>query len=280
MIEKDIDWDNVRQIKDEKFPMEEDLVINGKKERVSYELGYHVMEYNQSKRSYYQLQAYLPFSFKSSWILTKQKWKKYAIERLKSELKKRYNAIVERDKKHKLQFAKFLQAADLLEDQAHLYATKLNHGNLHEKLNKKSIASILKKIDAMSEDDMNLNPDKCELTLDYFKAMLFKAKCSYCGITIKDIHTLSQKNKLYTKRARGYSIEIDQKDPYNYYSDENCIASCYWCNNAKTDEFSVSEFETIAWGINKIWNFRLGCERVIFPKEFYKNGINAKHAQK
>ena len=33
--------------------------------------------------------------------------------------------------------------------------------------------------------------------------------------------------------------------------------ACYWCNNAKTDEFSPEEFKPIAEGIRKAWNERL-----------------------
>ncbi|WP_188117205.1 hypothetical protein [Campylobacter concisus] len=34
--------------------------------------------------------------------------------------------------------------------------------------------------------------------------------------------------------------------------------ACYWCNNAKTDEFSPEEFKPIAEGIREVWNKRLG----------------------
>lgn len=84
-------------------------------------------------------------------------------------------------------------------------------------------------------------------------------KCCYCGITEKQLGLLGKKELLKTKRIknRGHSLEIDRKLPNLEYSDQNCCMACYWCNNAKTDEFSPSEFKEIARGINKVWNERL-----------------------
>lgn len=83
--------------------------------------------------------------------------------------------------------------------------------------------------------------------------------CKYCGITIEQIKELGENGKLHNKRSdtRGYSLEIDRKLPNLEYSKKNCCMSCYWCNNAKTDEFSPKEFKHIAKGINIIWNKRL-----------------------
>lgn len=33
--------------------------------------------------------------------------------------------------------------------------------------------------------------------------------------------------------------------------------SCYWCNNAKTDEFTFEEFEEIGKSFGLVWNKRL-----------------------
>ncbi|WP_170020340.1 hypothetical protein [Campylobacter sp. RM16190] len=84
-------------------------------------------------------------------------------------------------------------------------------------------------------------------------------KCCYCGITEKQLELLGKKEQLKTKRitTRGYTLEVDRKLPNLEYSDKNCCMACYWCNNAKTDEFSPSEFKEIARGINKVWNERL-----------------------
>jgi 5-methylcytosine-specific restriction endonuclease McrA len=47
------------------------------------------------------------------------------------------------------------------------------------------------------------------------------------------------------KNERGWNFEIDRKKPNLEYTTENCVAACYWCNNAKTDEFDDVEFKPI-----------------------------------
>ena len=82
--------------------------------------------------------------------------------------------------------------------------------------------------------------------------------CSYCGITQKQINDLDayvkENNQKYglTIRARGRKLEVDQISP----KDGNITLCCYWCNNAKTDTFSVKEFKEIARGINIAWNMK------------------------
>jgi hypothetical protein len=97
-------------------------------------------------------------------------------------------------------------------------------------------------------------------SLEYFTKLLRQTSCTYCGISIEQINELSKKNSLHNKRSetRGYSLEIDRKHPNLEYSSDNCCMSCYWCNNAKTDEFSYDEFKKlIAPGIRTVWNCRL-----------------------
>lgn len=93
---------------------------------------------------------------------------------------------------------------------------------------------------------------------DFIK-LISNTKCYYCGISIEQIEELGTNRKLYNKRSdtRGYSLEIDRKSPNLEYSKDNCCMACYWCNNAKTDEFSEDEFKNIAYGINITWNKRL-----------------------
>ena len=92
-----------------------------------------------------------------------------------------------------------------------------------------------------------------------FNKMLDKTTCSYCGISLAQIEELGKNGKLNNKRSdtRGYTLEIDRMLPNLEYSKKNCCMACYWCNNAKTDEFSPEEFKPIARGINEIWNKRL-----------------------
>lgn len=74
-------------------------------------------------------------------------------------------------------------------------------------------------------------------------------KCSYCGITLKQIYVLAENIELFAKVSRGYTMEIDQKYANAGYSNDNCVASFYWCNNAKIDEFTYYEFKMIAKSI-------------------------------
>lgn len=81
--------------------------------------------------------------------------------------------------------------------------------------------------------------------------------CHYCKVTDKEIGELRGKGKIHTKRGRGNSMEIDRIKPNWEYTLKNVVLACYWCNNAKTDEFSEGEFQDhIGPGISKVWNER------------------------
>ncbi len=84
-------------------------------------------------------------------------------------------------------------------------------------------------------------------------------KCKYCGIKESQISKMIDSGKINTKRllTRGKLMEVDRKNPNGEYSEKNLVLSCYWCNNAKTDEFSYKEFKPIAKGIKKTWTKRL-----------------------
>jgi hypothetical protein len=84
-----------------------------------------------------------------------------------------------------------------------------------------------------------------------------KRICHYCHINDKEIELLDAKRKINTKRPRGYIMEIDRIKANHEYSNDNVVLSCYWCNNAKSDEFSESEFTShIGPGIGKVWESR------------------------
>ncbi|MBK9357019.1 MAG: hypothetical protein IPN08_06465 [Bacteroidales bacterium] len=85
-------------------------------------------------------------------------------------------------------------------------------------------------------------------------------KCAYCGITIPMILELANNQLLNKKNYRGWSLEIDRKDSNREYTPDNCVMACYWCNNAKTDEFTHEEFKEVGKMINKIWADRLSVE--------------------
>ncbi len=87
-----------------------------------------------------------------------------------------------------------------------------------------------------------------------------KKECHYCGITENKINILLENNRINTKRlkTRGRRLEIERLNSNEPYDNlENLVYSCYWCNNAKSDEFSEKEFKKIGGLIKKIWENRL-----------------------
>lgn len=81
--------------------------------------------------------------------------------------------------------------------------------------------------------------------------------CAYCGITIGQIEKLGTGHKLHKKNYRGWTLEIDRLDSNFEYTPDNTVMACYWCNNAKTDEFTFEEFKLVGRSIKQIWNIRL-----------------------
>jgi len=84
-------------------------------------------------------------------------------------------------------------------------------------------------------------------------------QCEYCLIKESEIKDLINQAKIYTKRltTRGRTMEVDRRDPKGHYQINNLVMSCYWCNNAKTDEFSYEEFRKMSCRTNDIWKARL-----------------------
>lgn len=91
-----------------------------------------------------------------------------------------------------------------------------------------------------------------------FEILLSEDQCHYCKITLEQIKKLVNLRQIFKKQiTRGWSMEIDRKEPNLEYFKDNCVPCCYWCNNAKTDEFNEVEFLKIAPGIRQIWEDRL-----------------------
>lgn len=94
---------------------------------------------------------------------------------------------------------------------------------------------------------------------DWFKSK--GTECHYCGISEKSINKLFELGLVNTKRqnTRGRKLEIERIKPNESYSNtENLVSCCYWCNNAKTDEFTEEEFLAVGEAIGDIWKRRLG----------------------
>ena len=79
-------------------------------------------------------------------------------------------------------------------------------------------------------------------------------ECFYCGISEKECQEIIYKGLLTSKRFptggtfaqgvnRGYWLEIDKKDPQGLYSRDNCVPSCYFCNNDKSDVFTHEQYK-------------------------------------
>jgi 5-methylcytosine-specific restriction endonuclease McrA len=84
-------------------------------------------------------------------------------------------------------------------------------------------------------------------------------ECEYCHLTEDLISDLIGKKEISKKHhSRGWSLEIDRKKPNHEYTKDNVVWCCYWCNNAKTDEFSHQEFKIIGETLKQIWDARLG----------------------
>lgn len=118
---------------------------------------------------------------------------------------------------------------------------------------KREYSSLIEemKMQYVEEDFKNIFPE------EKFNLMLEENTCYYCGITLNEIEQLGIKHKLAKKTLRGWSLEIDRLKPNYEYTPENCEMSCYWCNNAKTDEFDDIEFKPIGELIGKTLRNRL-----------------------
>jgi hypothetical protein len=83
--------------------------------------------------------------------------------------------------------------------------------------------------------------------------------CEWCGIMKTEIEELIKAGQIHTKRlsTRGRDMEVDRRAPNKGYEDGNLALCCYWCNNAKTDEFSEEEFLPVGEAIKEIFRKRL-----------------------
>tara|TARA_B110000858_G_C17605616_1_gene382076 strand:- start:225 stop:680 length:456 start_codon:yes stop_codon:yes gene_type:complete len=81
--------------------------------------------------------------------------------------------------------------------------------------------------------------------------------CYYCGLSEEQSRDLVLKlpskrfpnsSKLERGKSRGYNLEIDRKDPNGNYSEDNCVLSCYFCNNDKSDVFNHDQYMEMLHG--------------------------------
>ncbi len=78
--------------------------------------------------------------------------------------------------------------------------------------------------------------------------------CHYCGIKESESQEIvltgilkskrfPQKGKLGRGQSRGVWLEIDRLEPNKDYSINNCVLSCYFCNNDKSDVFHGDDYK-------------------------------------
>ena len=140
---------------------------------------------------------------------------------------------------------------------------------IHEKNTINSIYNCIKKIkdsESFKEISENLLTSYIEsfekvFCKDDFKELLNNERCNYCNKKIDDFIKLADNLKIYKKNNRGWSLEIDRIDSNKEYTKDNCVMACYWCNNAKTDEFNDKEFEIIGKAIQTVWENRMNDKK-------------------
>jgi hypothetical protein len=83
--------------------------------------------------------------------------------------------------------------------------------------------------------------------------------CHYCKTSILSIRELLNTEKIKGRkikgdRWRGPNFELDRKNPNGLYSEENCVLSCYYCNNDKSNTFSYETYADIIGPTRKqVW---------------------------
>ncbi|WP_457561813.1 hypothetical protein [Caminibacter pacificus] len=233
-------------------------IINESKKDEKLKIIYEI--YEDENEKWYVI--YYPFNAKCKKLDNDDE--KNLIRCLKNKLSQKISSIKSRYKKDKfIIFKYYLKNKKIVLKSEEMWKKfiKLKHKYDFEtiKLNGreysvKEIWQDLDKYNLSSKDNEEI--DK-EIDKEKIKELLINPVCEYCGITQDEVNELFNKNKIYTKRNRGYSMEIDKKEPFKGYTKDNIVSCCYWCNNAKSDEFSYKEFKEIAKSIRKIWEKRL-----------------------
>jgi hypothetical protein len=162
-------------------------------------------------------------------------------------------------------YANFIPDQDLLND--YIKICQISSSNQHFKHLK--IGNLDKAITQWLKMNINTLPSFFDLYSNkfmdfesfkvFYKPDNYNRACKYCSISESQISLLISSNKIKTKRlnTRGVSMEVDRIDSTLPYEISNIVFACYWCNNAKTDEFSAKEFALIGEQIKNIWGERL-----------------------
>ena len=81
-------------------------------------------------------------------------------------------------------------------------------------------------------------------------------KCHYCDTSILEIRQLLNANVINGRRVRGDgmrgpNLEIDKRDAFGEYNEGNCVLSCYYCNNDKSNTFDYEVYKHIIGPVKK-----------------------------
>lgn len=280
MKNKDIKWNQVSIIEDY-GPNLKKIEID--KNQFTIFIKYETLTYNDGITNWYMLRASLPYVFKTAWKKTEiNQDTSFDVFKtaLFSNLQQKYKDITTRDFNNRLflktvqeKFGNEISISELFNKPLHYQLSNGKYcGDVYYHVEEECKSTYLKKTPT-SEDYKNNDIDTLKLSYPKFVKMMIEDKCYYCGINMCQISQLNSKNFIFTKRARGTSMEIDQSNAWDFYTDTNCVAACYWCNNAKSDEFYEYEFKIIAKSMKEIWRDRLAkisasrisCQLPILP---------------
>lgn len=75
-------------------------------------------------------------------------------------------------------------------------------------------------------------------------------KCHYCDTSILEIRMLLNANLVSGRRVRGTgmrgpNLEVDRRYAFGEYNEGNCVLSCYYCNNDKSNTFDYDVYKYI-----------------------------------
>ena len=178
-----------------------------------------------------------------------------------------FNHVISKSNPDKLTFGEFSKFK-IDDNLVQIYSAEYWQKDRNLKLNDDNdlvIDNIYKSLKKLDENSKFKNVCKFEYVKNFEKIFLYteflelinEKECSYCKLTIEKVEQLAERKKLFKKNERGWSLEIDRKNSNKEYKKDNCVMSCYWCNNAKTDEFTFEEFEEIGKSFEVVWNKRL-----------------------
>ena len=95
-----------------------------------------------------------------------------------------------------------------------------------------------------------------EQFVNWFNIEEFNRGCNYCGITnaetkrLYDAQIAGPRMDGTRGGKRGKRLELDRRDPREHYDNlNNLVWCCYWCNNAKSNFFTETEFRPIGLAI-------------------------------